>query len=111
MVLDETDAVATAAVVVAVRDLEQAAKLLDRASSMRRGGPGQASGLPSREESIAEWERMHGGSMSDPAVREKIYKAIAAERKMELEAAERAARDRAAASAGSAKLRRRRHRG
>lgn len=106
--LDKARAFELMAVVVGTHDPKAAARMLDHAETIRSTGKidGSVAGLPSREESIKEWERMHGGSMDDPEVRERIYKAVADMRKLDLEKSETDARNRAKAASAAAKLRR-----
>lgn len=106
--LDAARAAEAAAGVVASRDIKAAAELLTQAERLRDTGRADDAGsLTSRDESIAAWDAHHGGSMNDPAVREKVYKAVAALRQKEIEQAEAAAVSQAKAVAKNPRRRRR----
>jgi len=110
VVLDEAASLRAAAHVAGMYDPKAAAEALRKADMLVTHGAPTAGGgaaLSSDAEAVADWEKMHGGSWADPAVREKVYTAVAAMRKMEREEADRAAAGKLKAAAGSAKLRRR----
>lgn len=110
--LDDAAALEAAAAVAGFYDPKVAAGMLARAESLRQSGTAEAgpgAGLPGREQAVAEWESAYG-SMDDPAVREKVYSAVAALRKLDAEEAEKQARNAAARQSASARINRRQRR-
>lgn len=94
----------------ALSDANRAQDLLKLADSLLADGPtASGSSASSREEAIAAWDAAFG-SHKDPAVREKLAKAAAALRQLDLDRADAAARDRAAQAAVTEKNRARNRR-
>jgi len=109
--LDEADTLFAIAEALAPHDPKKALEMITKAAALRDTGLGDtnALGMSSRDEAIEQYKKAYG-SPDDPEYREKVYKAIDAMRKHDIDLADKNARAKMAASAAIAKYNKRRRR-
>ena len=78
--LDASHALRMAAAVVGTHNLKKAQELTERADKLYFGEDTDKANA--EQDAIKIWEEAHGGSMSDPAFRDKMYELAAKYRKM-----------------------------